>query len=151
MKLRRILLRLFVLVLWGSGQIQAALLVPTASIWRWRPGTNEASTPVNLWREIGFNDAEFSAGAAPFWDGDIPSSGTQITGASSLFLRQTFLVTDITAVGALRLGALADDGFVAWINGTEVKRVNIPGAPGAPSQHGDARQHCCGTSCFHHL
>jgi len=132
MKLRRILLRLFVLVLWGSGQIHAALLVPTASIWRWRPGTNEASTPVNLWREIGFNDTEFSAGAAPFWDGDIPSSGTQITGSSSLFLRQTFLVPDVTAVGALRLGALADDGFVAWINGTEVKRVNIPGAPGAP-------------------
>ncbi|HXJ72569.1 MAG TPA: hypothetical protein VNM37_06940, partial [Candidatus Dormibacteraeota bacterium] len=80
MKLRRILLRYLIPVLLGMAQMQspAALLVPTASAWRWRPGTNEASSPVNLWREISFDDAEFSTAPAPFWSGAPRPDGTQI-------------------------------------------------------------------------
>lgn len=75
-----------------------------------------------------FNHSAFTAAPAPFWFGDaLP--GTQITGMSgvygSIFLRKTFVVNNPAEIAGLQLGALVDDGFVAWINGTEVQRVNM--------------------------
>ena len=135
MKLRQLLLRSLVPALSLAAQVHAAVIVPTASNWRWRPGRTEASTPVAAWRATGFADADFTTAPAPFWSGDVLPGGTQITGMqnvySCIFLRKTFVVTNLAEIGGLRLGALVDDGFVAWINGTEVRRVNMPGASGS--------------------
>ena len=121
-----------VAVFWS--QLQAETLIPQGAIWRWRPGTNEASAPVTAWRTVGFQDTQFASAPAPFWYGDILPGGTPISGMQnvygSIFLRRSFVVQPISEVSALRLGALVDDGFVAWINGTEVLRVNVPGAFG---------------------
>jgi hypothetical protein len=112
----------------------AATLVGNGATWRWRPGTNEASTPVDAWRALGFNDSQFVPAPAPFWYGDVLPGGTQITGMqnvySCIFLRKTFVVTNLAEIGGLRMGSLVDDGFVAWINDTEVLRINMNGAPG---------------------
>ena len=121
-----------VAVFWS--QLQAETLIPQGAIWRWRPGTNEASAPVTAWRTVDFQDTQFASAPAPFWYGDILPGGTPISGMQnvygSIFLRRSFVVQPISEVSALRLGALVDDGFVAWINGTEVLRVNVPGAFG---------------------
>lgn len=45
---------------------------------------------------------------------------------SSLFLRQRFIVTDAAAIGNLRVAVDYDDGFVLWLNGTEIFRLNGP-------------------------
>ena len=115
----------------------AALLFDRAAPWLWRPGNTEASTPVTAWRTNGFNDAQFTVAPAPFWFGDVLPGGTQISGMQnvygSFFLRKTFVVANPAEIAALRLGALVDDGFVAWINGTEVQRVNMTGAAGSAS------------------
>ncbi len=115
---------------------QAALLFDRASSWRWRPGTNEASAPIEAWRVAGFDDSQFTAAPAPFWYGDPLPGGTQITGMQnvylSVFLRKTFVVTNLAEIGGLRMGSIVDDGFVAWINGTEVLRVSMPGVAGDP-------------------
>ncbi len=116
--------------------IKAETLVPPGSVWRWRPGTNEASAPVTAWRTADFRDLQFASAPAPFWYGDALPGGTQISGMQniygSIFLRRSFVVAQPSDVAALRMGALVDDGFVAWINGTEVLRVNVPGSPGDP-------------------
>lgn len=44
---------------------------------------------------------------------------------SCIFLRKTFLITNVAEIASLQFGAIADDGFVAWINGTEVQRVSM--------------------------
>jgi hypothetical protein len=112
----------------------AAILVPTESTWRWRPGTSEASDPVTLWRELAFPDPQFTPAPAPFWYGDVLPGGTEISGMQDvytcIFLRRFFVLTDVAEISGLELRALVDDGFVAWINGTEVLRVNMPAAPG---------------------
>ncbi len=109
-------------------------LVTTGSVWRWLPGTNEASTPVAAWRGQGFSDSRFTSAPAPFWYGDVLPGGTQLSGMQSvyscIFLRRTFGLTNTSAIGGLRMTARVDDGFVAWINGAEVLRVNMPGEPG---------------------
>lgn len=131
----RLLLLLLGLLPLSAPRAHAAVLVPAAASWRWRPGTDEASSPVGLWRERGFADAGFTLAPAPFWYGDTLPGGTQITGMQNvhgcLFLRTTFVVTNLTEIGGLRLTSHVDDGFVAWINGTEVLRVRVPGAPGS--------------------
>ena len=107
--------------------------------WRLLKGTVEASTPdTSAWRSNAFNDAAFTTVPAPFWydvTGDTSTriGGTRFTdmqnGYLSFFLRKPFVITNHTQIGTLHLGASVDDGFVAWINGYEVLRVNPPPEP----------------------
>ena len=46
--------------------------------------------------------------------------------ASSIYTRATFNITDVSKVTALFFGADYDDGYIVWINGTEVRRVGVP-------------------------
>jgi hypothetical protein len=46
---------------------------------------------------------------------------------TSVYFRKQFVVTDLAEIGSLQLEALYDDGFVAWINGTNVYSQNVPG------------------------
>jgi hypothetical protein len=140
-RIRIVLLGLFlVLTVMPS---EAALIFNTNATWKWFKGRTEASAPdTTAWRRINFNDAAFPNAPAPFWydttgDSSTLSGGTRITDMinqySCIFLRRTFVLTNIVEFSALRFGALIDDGFVAWINGTEVQRVNAGTAGSAVS------------------
>jgi hypothetical protein len=115
---------------------EAASLVATNTTWRLFKGRTEASSPVTAWRTNGFNDATFVNAPAPFTYGEGYTYGTDMSDMlnsyTCFFLRRTFEVTNLAQISALRLGAKVDDGFVVWINGTEVQRVNMPGLPGDP-------------------
>src|SRR5262245_54759258 len=137
---KRLLLFLF-LTLALHTQIRAALLFDRGTSWRWRPGTNEASLPLSAWRSNEFNDVEFTTAPSPFWydttgDSSTLTGGTVVNGMQNnylcLFLRKTFNISNLSEIGGLRLGALVDDGFVVWINGTEVYRVNMQEPSGSP-------------------
>jgi hypothetical protein len=48
-----------------------------------------------------------------------------------VYTRARFTVADLAAVESVHLGADYDDGYIAWVNGVEVARVNMPaGTPG---------------------
>ena len=111
--------------------------------WRYRPGDSEASSPVSAWRLETFDDASWSSGAAPFgYDaGDpFPASGTDLSelvppmrnNYSTAFLRRSFFLSDPSAISVLESNAVYDDGFIVWINGVEVLRINVSGSPGDP-------------------
>lgn len=118
-----------------SFSTHAAVVFGRGASWRWQRGTNEASAPVTAWRQVSFNDAQFTTAPAPFWFGDVLPGGTQISGMqnvySCIFLRKTFVITNLSEIGGMRMGSIVDDGFVAWINGTEVLRVSMPGTTGS--------------------
>ena len=127
------------LVIWlvGGGpfgllQAQTVALIPPASTWRWLRGTNEASRPdPTAWRLPEFDDSAWPQAPMPFWYGDRqPDPGTELTDMrynyTCIFLRRAFVVANPEAVVALRLYALSDDGFIAWLNGVEVARFNMP-------------------------
>ena len=115
----------------------AADIFITNSVWRFRAGASEASSPASAWRAVGFNDVSggFTNAPAPFWYGDVFPGGTHLTNMQSLysciFLRKSFVVTNVTEIASLQFGAIVDDGFIAWINGTEVLRTNL--AAGDPT------------------
>lgn len=109
---------------------RAADLFERGSTWRYLPGRTEASPgDTAAWRKAGFDDRAWKSGPAPFYYGQ-PVTGTELSDMrgnySSVFLRREFTTAKPNDVAELRLGAVADDGFIAWINGREVARHNVP-------------------------
>ena len=45
---------------------------------------------------------------------------------STIFLRQNFMVNGRGAITNLVINHQSDDGFIAWLNGAEVWRYNVP-------------------------
>ncbi|MBN1675658.1 MAG: fibronectin type III domain-containing protein [Kiritimatiellae bacterium] len=107
--------------------------VPKGATWKYHKGTAEASDPVTAWRDAGFDDAGWLIGTAPFGYGP-GTYATTLTDMqntySSVSLRKTFQLDDPAQVRALTLDVDYDDAFIAWINGDEVARVGLDGAPG---------------------
>ena len=117
MDLRPIFLCLLaVLFLTGPGARAEEVLGPSGD-WRLLPGRAEAPSE---WRSPGFDDSTWNAGPAPFFYG-LPLAGTELKDMRGVYpgvyLRRTFVAGSVADIGKLTLRALADDGFVAWING----------------------------------
>jgi hypothetical protein len=115
---------------------QAAELFPTNSTWKYLKGTAEASSPdVNTWKNIGFDDSSWATGQAPLYydttsDANSYTGNTVLTDMNGLytciFMRRTFVITNLAEIIQLKLEAVSDDGFVAAVNGTEIHRFNMP-------------------------
>ncbi|MBN1671552.1 MAG: hypothetical protein JXR37_10990 [Kiritimatiellae bacterium] len=109
------------------------VVIAGGSTWRYLKGTAEASQPATAWCMAAFDDSGWAAGPTPIGYG-AAGLGTELTDMrgsySSVFLRSAFRIQNSAWVVELRLSAQFDDGFVMWINGQEVARVNVPGEPG---------------------
>ena len=107
----------------------AGTLIAKESQWHAWPGDQAPSAELLGWVESGFDDGEWLKGAAPFRYGD-GVGGTEIIGMrnsySTYFLRRHFSVDAVALVEGLELNIDYDDGFVVWLNGVEVLRVNAP-------------------------
>ena len=84
-------------------------MISTNSLWRFRKGTSEASTPTNAWRQLGFDDSSWVRLPAVFYYGETWPAGSLLNdmqgGYSSIFLRQSFVVTNLAALTNLTLRA----------------------------------------------
>lgn len=111
------------------------ILVQSNGFWRFFRGIREASTPTTAWRQPGFDDSTWGEGLAPFYYGDpynsLENPGTFLSdmqgGYSSIYLRTSFFVANPFGITNLFLRSQSDDGYIAWINGVEVNRYNMPG------------------------
>ena len=110
-------------------------LVQSNSAWNFVKGFAEASDPVEAWRQPGFDDSGWSNAPAPFYFGD-PYTNATVRGTllsdmqsnyTTIFLRREFEVTSRGTITNLLLNHQSDDGFIAWLNGVEVLRYNVPG------------------------
>ncbi|UCF79185.1 MAG: metallophosphoesterase [Candidatus Eiseniibacteriota bacterium] len=107
-------------------------LVPVGSTWKYM---DDGSDQGSLWREVGFDDGSWAAGAAQlgYGDGDEvtvvgygPDPGNKFV---TTYFRHNFNVADPSLYGGLLLRLLRDDGAVVYLNGTEVARSNMPAGP----------------------
>ena len=119
-------------VIWlASSAPHAAVIFDTNTTWSYFKGRSEASTPdPTSWRNVNFDDSAFTVAPAPFWYGDPMEGGTHLNDMSGqytcIFMRRLFVITNRAEFSTLQLGYRCDDGFVAWINGMEVYRYNVP-------------------------
>ena len=84
------------------------------------------SEPFDSWRTIDFDDSDWnlSQGGFGYGDGD---DGTIIEPSISVFLRKKFTIYDLSKLSCAILNADYDDGYVAYLNGTEISRsYNLP-------------------------
>jgi hypothetical protein len=119
---------------WRSMNPQTeATLISAGSQWKYRKGTSEASSPTSAWRNLSFTeDSTWLTGTGTIGFDPTLAMGTSLTDMqnsySSVFLRKTFAVSNLSAVTALRLEVRYDDGFNLWINGQLAKQVNTSSA-----------------------
>jgi hypothetical protein len=112
------------------------------------PADNSLGTS---WTTLGFDDSSWRTGSLGIGyetaAADYASllftqvnPNTEVTGATSILVRTEFSLGDLSEVEQLLLQMKYDDGFVAYINGTEVARANVAGDPtwnGAAADHPD--------------
>ncbi|MBN1669829.1 MAG: fibronectin type III domain-containing protein [Kiritimatiellae bacterium] len=124
----------------GDGsQQQEVDKIGEGGTWKYRKGTAEASAPPAAWREPAFDDGGWASGATPMGYSGSLSVATELADMrgsySCVFLRKSFTAAKPWLVSALNLSANYDDGFVMWINGREVARVNVAGTAGSAVSH----------------
>ncbi len=76
------------------------------------------------WMSPSFDDSAWESGPGGIGFGD-DDDGTAIAPAISVYCRYLFDVPDLSKISALLLDMNFDDGFVAYLNGTELARYNI--------------------------
>ena len=105
---------------------QQATLVRVSDGWRYFKGTNAPSTRPSAWQQIAFDDSTWLTGVGGFSIGQGYDENTLLADMParyiSVFFRKKFTVTDPQAVKWLTLRIDYDDGFLAYLNGTEVAR-----------------------------
>lgn len=114
------------------------LIVAHGENWHWHRGTNMPPTDWFTAPDAGL-DASWLVGPGGFGYGDDAISGeaTRVNPGmlnvhSTLFVRRSFTVSSgVDPAAQLVLTVDYDDGFVAYLDGTEVARRNVPGAPGS--------------------
>ncbi len=119
----------FALLLFCSAlHAQDVALVPFGSTWKYRDNGSNQGTP---WRAIGFNDSGWASGPGElgYGDGDEATVVSYGPNASAKYIttyfRKTLNIPDVNAYAGYLLSVKRDDGFVVYLNGTEVMRQNL--------------------------
>jgi hypothetical protein len=95
------------------------------------------SQPDISWKQLGFNDTSWSTGLSGIGYGD-DDDATIIAPSISLYMRKQFNITTINEIEAVLLDMDFDDGFVAYLNGTEIARSLVSGVVPSFNQYADA-------------
>ena len=101
------------------------------------------SEPASTWNTIGYTDTSWLSGQTGVgFEQSGSTYGSMINldvsglfpGKFTCYIRVGFEVTDLNAISLLTLRMKYDDGFIAYINGTEVASANAPASPGYNDQ-----------------
>jgi hypothetical protein len=106
------------------------LLVAAGSVWKYKKGTAEPSSPSTAWHDPSYDDSGWTQGATPIGYDNALAMATPLNdmsgGYTTFYVRRTFVVNDPNSINSLRLEALYDDGFKVWINGSNVVDASMP-------------------------
>ena len=111
------------------------LFIDGGASWRFLRGSG--TVPAS-WKLTDFDDSAWELGPASigYGDGDdLTELADMEDGYLAIFCRKSFQVADPALLDQLMLSVLYDDGLVAYLNGVEVGRANMPaGTPTAATE-----------------
>ncbi|MBI4602951.1 MAG: lamin tail domain-containing protein [Planctomycetes bacterium] len=116
-------------------EAEDADLILAGEDWRYLKGTAEPSGGTDDWSDPSFDDAAWLTGPTGigYGDNDDATVLADMQGSySTAYMRRRFEVADPARVLSLALTVDYDDGLVAYLNGVEVARRNVPGTAGTP-------------------
>jgi hypothetical protein len=96
-----------------------------------------ASQPSSDWTTLEFNDHSWNSGITGIGYGDNDDLTQVAMGTVSVYLRSSFTITEMNSIERILLHMDYDDGFVAYLNGTEIARELMSGEPPAFDQFSD--------------
>jgi hypothetical protein len=105
-----------------------ATLVAKGAVWKY---LDDGVNQFTAWREPGFDDSIWPSGLGPFGYGD-GAEGTTLRPTTvspfplTYYFRTRFSLADTSNIGSLLFNIRRDDGLVAFLNGFEVFRMNMP-------------------------
>ena len=91
-------------------------------LWKWVNPTEKTPTS---WMKPGFDDSSWNSGRGGFGYGDGDDRTEFPMDKVSVYTRISFEVSDLSKIVAATLHVDYDDGFVAYLNGNEIARVNM--------------------------
>lgn len=97
-------------------------LIDTADSWHYR-GNN--TTPPADWIQPDFDDSQWDIGPGGFGYGDDDDNTLLGDTVMAVYIRKRFNLSDTTRIREMLLHLDFDDGFVAYLNGWEIFRVNM--------------------------
>ena len=125
------------LVLFASGKNRGAQNGP--SVDHWETAVNEGDTwhtfvgtsaPPSDWASVDFDESAWVGAPGPFGYGDGDDVTEVPAGTLSFYYRRDFTVADLSLLDSAILSMDYDDGFIAYLNGTEIARSgNMPPGP----------------------
>ncbi len=83
------------------------------------------AAPIANWTSPSFNDAAWASGPGGMGFGDGDDLTVIPTSAVSVYMRRSFNIVDTSVIASAVFCMDFDDGFVAYLNGTEIARSNI--------------------------
>ena len=99
-------------------------LIATGSVWKYLDTGMDQGTN---WRARGFDDASWFDGTGKFGTNDPAATIIHISGFNrTAYFRNHFAVSSLAGVTNLGFRVLRDDGVVAYLNGVEIFRMNMP-------------------------
>ncbi|MEA3225927.1 MAG: CotH kinase family protein, partial [Planctomycetota bacterium] len=108
------------------------ILLNEGGKWKYFKGTQEPPQSRSAtWRQALYDDSNWLRGYTPIGYGEsfIATNLSDMRGRySTVYLRKTFEVANVHAIGNLMLEAMYDDGINIWINGVHVAAGNTPSA-----------------------
>ncbi|MBI4582927.1 MAG: lamin tail domain-containing protein [Planctomycetes bacterium] len=110
-------------------------LIAAGEDWRYQKGTAEPSAFPGDWAKPGFDDSAWLTGPTGIGYGDNDDAtvlADMQNAYTTVYMRKRFDVADPNDLEALTFSVNYDDGYVLYLNGAEVDRKNVGGAPGSP-------------------
>ena len=109
---------------------QAVTLFDYGADWKlWRGKKTPSRPDYWAWTKADHDDSDWETAPTPVFFGEKVTGGTELEDMksryNSFFLRRKFDAPDPDTITSMTLRAKVDDGFVAYINGTEVARHNV--------------------------
>jgi len=130
----------------GGPGLTPVTLLGQEAMWTYFKGQSEPSQPVTQWRLESFNDNDWDRGQAGIGFGDNDDNTPledMYKNYVTVYLRNTFTVSDVSRLRNLTAHVYVDDGCIIWINGVEVARAHCSGGelaydePGADNHEAD--------------
>jgi hypothetical protein len=103
--------------------------IPAGASWQFFRGKEAAGMPADAWRQVDFDDSRWETGPAGFGYGDtgLATILNDMKGSyATVYIRKEFSVVSVVPNAAVELTIDYDDGFIAYLNGKEVARRNMP-------------------------
>jgi Bacterial Ig domain len=102
----------------------AISLLSTGAMWKY---IDDGADQGTSWIQAGFDDSSWPTGTAKFGTGDVAVTSIRIGPANiTTYFRHSFVASNVSAYTNLYFRVLRDDGVVAYLNSTEIFRMNMP-------------------------